>query len=400
MSSREPVPISYLGSIAAPPDSLSHPVRRAMATVRRHRFLDGWYELAFGESRPTFTHIDFDRDTPSDEHLSIVYSDQPLVTAHDGLFPTSSTSQPSLVAAMLQSLDVAPGMRILEIGTGTGYNAALLAELSGSSSNICTIECQQIVADKAKRFLKEEGYGDVRVVCGDGFYGIEDFAPYDRIIATVGCSDISPHWLAQLKPEGSMLIPITHGFSDPLARLGRDPQDSSCALGAIAARAAFMKIQGILEWGTPWSSFSIRGLPTEPVWRRPLPQPLMATNPTHHPLSDQNHWAFQYFLALCSRELWYDNRGYGLADPGSSSVIIVKPEGVEAFSVLNDDAACEILYERLQSITSRWIDLGMPSPEDYRLTFCPRSHFNPSASDLSREWIIERPRFMENVQLV
>lgn len=399
MRTRIAVPSSYIGSIAGDHGSLPEPIRQALLSVPRHRFLDGWFQLEFDKRRLAFHHVDFDKESPSDEQLSLIYSDQALVTAHDQLFPTSSTSQPSLVAGMLQLLDVSPGMRILEIGTGTGYNAALLAELSGNPANICTIECQQNVAEKAKRFLTEEGYGDVHVVWGDGFHGVRDGAPFDRIIATVGCSDLSPHWLKQLSPEGKMLIPLNQGFSDPLALLERDLEDPACAVGTIVDRSAFMKIRGILEWGNLWRTFTLQGLPDKPEWCRSVLEHLDVSARSRHPVSSHNHWSFHFFLSLCSRELWYDNRGYGLADPGSRSVILLTAEGIKAFSATGDSEACEHLYRRLLAIHARWIRLGCPAPADYALSFQPKCRFTAPPQDPAREWVIERLRFLERIRL-
>ena len=399
MSNQVPVPQSYIDSITSEFSSLSEPIRDALSVVRRHRFLDGWFRLEIDGLQPTFRYVDFDRNAPAKEHLSAIYSNQALVTTCDGIFPTSSTSQPPLVARMLQLLDIAPGMRVLEIGTGTGYNAALLAELTGEHSNVFTIEYQQPVAEKAHRFLKEEGYGDVHVVHGDGFQGIEDGAPFDRIVATVGCSDISPRWLKQLSPEGAMLIPIQHGLADPLVRLTRDPEDPQTAIGKVVDRSAFIKIQGILNWGNPWTSYQIRGLQDDSVWCRSFPEDLATPGTCRHPLYAANHWGFRFYLALCSRELWYDNSGYGLADPGSKTIVKFTKQGIEGISVGQDSAALERLYERLLSLHRTWSDLGSPDPSDYSLTFSPVSQYDASAPRPSREWHIERPYFLETIRL-
>jgi protein-L-isoaspartate(D-aspartate) O-methyltransferase len=394
-----PVPSSYIDSIAIDSPSLSTSIRDALKAVRRHRFLDGWFHVDIIDRKLDYRYVTFDRNQPSEEALSIIYSNQALVTAHDEVFPTSSTSQPSLVARMLQLLELDSGMRILEIGTGTGYNAALLAELSGEPSHIFTIECQQEVAERAIKHLREEGYGSIHVVQGDGFQGIADGAPFDRIIATVGCSDISPHWLKQLSPDGMMLIPLNHGFSDPLARFTRDPKAPTRAVGEIVERSAFMRIQGLLEWGNPWRSFSIRGLAAEPLWVRPLPDHLEMSNPFHHPDAENNHWCFRFFLALCSRELWNDNRGYGLADPGNNSVVLITPDGLKAYPATGNPDACERLYERLMAIHQRWTNLGWPAPADFQLTLIPKMQIDASFADPMREWTIERPYFLETIRL-
>lgn len=399
MSNRISVPNSYVDSITSDLDSLPEPIRNALLSVRRHRFLYGWFRLEFDGLQANYRYVDLDRNAPSQEDLSAIYSNQALVTVHDGTFPTSSTSQPSLVARMLQLLDVGPGMRVLEIGTGTGYNAALLAELNGEASRIFTIEYQQPVAEKARRFLLEEGYGDVHVVHGDGFQGVEDGVPFDRIVATVGCSDISPHWLEQLAPGGSMLIPLQHGFMEPLVLLTRDPGDSSSSIGKIWDRSGFMRIRGILECGNPWQTNGIQGLPKDPEWCRSFPKNLAVPETCEHPFYALPHWGFRFYLALCSRELWYDNTGYGLADPGSKAIVKFTKQGIEGISIGQDLAALEQLYERLLALHQMWTTLGSPTPSDYSLTFSPKNRCDASATDPMREWHIKRPFFLETIRL-
>jgi len=399
MSNRVPVPNSYIESIASDPALLSESIRDALLSVRRHRFLDGWFRLHIVDHKMDYQYVSFDRNAPSEDKLSIIYSDQALITAHDQMAPTSSTSQPSLIARMLQLIDLSPGMQVLEIGTGTGYNAALLAELNGESSHVFTIEYQQSIAEKAMQHLQDEGYGAIHVIQDDGFKGVAEGAPFDRLVATVGCSDISPHWLKQLSPDGMMLIPLNHGFSDPLTRLTPDPKDPTRAVGRIVDKSAFMKIQGFLERCNPWKAYVIHGWAGEPEWCRPCPEPLTLPD-TFRPLSSEgNHWPFHFFLALCSRELWYDNRGYGLADPGSNSVILVTQEGVHAFSATHDAEACDRLYDRLLSIHRKWVSLGCPLPSDFAISLSPKTKFDPSPANPARVWMIERPCFIETVSL-
>jgi protein-L-isoaspartate(D-aspartate) O-methyltransferase len=399
MNNRVPVPNSYIDSIVRDPALLSESIRDALLSVRRHRFLDGWFRLDIVDHMMDYHYVSFDRSAPSADKLSIIYSNQALITAHDKFFPTSSTSQPALIARMLQLIDLSPGMQVLEIGTGTGYNAALLAELSGEPSHVFTIEYQQSVAEKAMQHLQDEGYGAIHVTQGDGFKGVAEGAPFDRLVATVGCSDISPHWLKQLSPDGMMLIPLNHGFSDPLTRLTPDPKDPTRAVGEIVERSAFMRIQGLLKWGNPWRSFSIRGLSAEPLWVLPLPDHLEVSDPLHHPVAENNHWCFHFFLALCSRELWNDNRGYGLADPSNNSVVLITPNGLEAYSATSDPDACEHLHERLMAIHQRWTNLGWPAPADFQLTLIPKMQIDASLADPMREWTIERPYFLETIRL-
>ncbi len=101
---------------------------------------------------------------------------------------------------MLAQLDVRPGHRILEIGAGTGYNAALLAHLASPSGRVTTVELDPGIAAEAGKALAAAGYGHVAAVAGDGEYGHAPGAPYDRIIVTAGAWELPAAWADQLAP--------------------------------------------------------------------------------------------------------------------------------------------------------------------------------------------------------
>jgi protein-L-isoaspartate(D-aspartate) O-methyltransferase len=160
-------------------------IETAFRTVPRHLFLAGV--------------------APAD-----AYRDMSIVTRSDteGL-PASAATQPSMMAIMLDQLDLAPGQRVLEIGTGTGYNAALIAHLVQDPGSVVTVEVDRDLADLARRALTAAGYGGVRAVCGDGALGEPEHAPYDRIIVTAGAWDLAPQWLEQLSPGGRIVLPLS-----------------------------------------------------------------------------------------------------------------------------------------------------------------------------------------------
>jgi protein-L-isoaspartate(D-aspartate) O-methyltransferase len=141
--------------------------------------------------------------------LAEAYQDRPIVTHHRDGVPTSSSSQPAIVAAMLQQLRPPPGGSVLEIGAGTGYNAALLAGLVGPSGRVVTVDLDPGVADEARSHLSDAGVTNVEVICGDGALGWADGAPYDGIIVTAGASDLAPAWVGQLGPDGRLVLPLS-----------------------------------------------------------------------------------------------------------------------------------------------------------------------------------------------
>jgi protein-L-isoaspartate(D-aspartate) O-methyltransferase len=392
----------YVEVLGAKHGFASEPVKRAFETVRRHRFLDGWYHLGVTDAQVNYRPVSYDRDRPTADQLSEIYSDKAIITETDGILPTSSTSQPTLVARMLELLDLEPGMRVLEIGSGTGYNAALLAEIVGSGGSVCTVELQETVARAAERHLRDEGYMDVHVVCRDGFLGVPEAGPFDRIVATVGCSDISPHWIEQLVDDGSILLPLQHGLYDPLTRLTKDPESSSQMRGRVVGNSGFMQVQGALDWTAPWRNRAIVGLPKTPAWSKPLPAELAVEADSGHPLREESHQAFAFFLALGLRPLRYTNEGYGLADPATSSVVIVTHDAIEGYTALSSERGLGSVCESLLALLETWQSLGRPSVSDYDLTLVPKAHVDLRVAfegEPGRDWWIERPFSWECVHL-
>ena len=141
--------------------------------------------------------------------LNVAYANEVVLTKRaDDSTPISSASQPSIVARMLEQLKVEPGNRVLEIGAGTGYNAALLSHLAGPGGQVTTIDVDEDITRGARATLQEADYPQVRVVLGDGALGCPDYAPYDRVIATVGAWDLPIAWLGQLAPAGRLVVPL------------------------------------------------------------------------------------------------------------------------------------------------------------------------------------------------
>jgi protein-L-isoaspartate(D-aspartate) O-methyltransferase len=162
----------------------SEPVAAALRAVPRHLFLP--------EQPP-----------------AAAYRDEAIVTKRDEAGqPISSSSQPAIMAIMLVQLGLAPGHRVLEIGAGTGYNAALISHIVGPSGQVTSVDIDPGLVRSAREHLADAGFGEVTVSCADGAAGDPAHAPYDRIIATVGVADLAPSWLAQAAPHARIVVPL------------------------------------------------------------------------------------------------------------------------------------------------------------------------------------------------
>jgi protein-L-isoaspartate(D-aspartate) O-methyltransferase len=159
-------------------------VEEAMATVPRHLFLAG-------------------------ESVGDAYRDEAVLVKYgaDGA-PISSASQPTMVASMLEALDVRPGHRVLEIGTGTGYNAALLALLTGEAGRVMSVELEEDLARRAQRAINAAIGPRVEVVIADGRMGYPAAAPFDRVVVTAGAGAVARAWAEQLAEGGRLLVPL------------------------------------------------------------------------------------------------------------------------------------------------------------------------------------------------
>ncbi len=187
--------------------------RDAFAAVPRHAFVPRYW--AYDEDSRATKLVDRDSDYAT--WADAIYRDNVLVTLHSGdpdRTPISSSSAPSAIALMLEALDARPGDRVLEIGTGTGYNAALLGHRVGDHA-VTSIDIDAGLVDLAAARLESLGMRPTLVV-GDGIGGAPGGAPYDRIIATCATTGIPPSWVAQLAPGGRIVAPMTFGGALPV----------------------------------------------------------------------------------------------------------------------------------------------------------------------------------------
>ena len=209
--------------------------RQAVESVPRHVLVPRFYERQNG----AFLLVDGSRPEQR-EHWGRAVHDarESLVTEYDpgSGYPTSSATMPSIVLALLEALDVHPGQCVLDVGTGSGYSAALLCERVGSE-NVTSIDVGVEVATLARQRLNEAGYTPT-VVCGDGFQGHAPNTPYDRIVSTVGISRVPPAWVEQTRPGGLIVATLP----EMTVRLRR--QEDGSAEGRFVYGFAFMWMRG------------------------------------------------------------------------------------------------------------------------------------------------------------
>lgn len=187
--------------------------------------------------------------------LEDVYSDQVISTKIIDEQSVSSSSQPAMMAFMLEQLDLKAGHKVLEIGAGTGYNAALMSHIVGATGQVITVDIDADLVAGARQHLEKAGCDRALAVCGDGGYGHADLAPYDRIILTVSAADITPAWWDQLKRGGRLLLPLSIQAGTQVSVAFQRVEDhlehrsiSPCMF--MELRGAFAGVEGQFQLGT------------------------------------------------------------------------------------------------------------------------------------------------------
>lgn len=203
------------------PETIWRATGKALIPSRRMDDPDGWLALAYGDD---FVITQVDDGVPAGPGMQ-------------GRVISSSASRPNVVAFMLAALQAEPGMAVCEIGTGTGYNAALLAARLGAQ-NVTTIEIDPELAVRARRALSAAGY-EVTVVTGDGALGYSPQAPYDRVIATASVQRVPYPWIAQTRPGGRVITPWGNAYHNG-ALLSLTVSDDGTGVGSVVGDMAFM----------------------------------------------------------------------------------------------------------------------------------------------------------------
>jgi protein-L-isoaspartate(D-aspartate) O-methyltransferase len=332
--------------------------------------------------------------------LEQVYRDDAIVTRWTDGLPSSSSSQPAVMAIMVEQLELRVGHAVLEIGAGTGYNAAILRELVGPTGRVVSVEIQPDVAEEARRNLERAGYGDVFVLTGDGGFGHPEGAPYDGIILTASATDISPRWVEQLREDGLLLIPFRfstmclcvafekHGrelFSRSLTSCGFMPLQGVYGPDATGDDPRFPMDDGLFISGPGSRGVSLKLL------EELLNQPPRRVSDLIIPINDFGlGGGLGTYLALTESglvdifatqpERWGFRYISGLLDAETKSLCLVRRDAVVVYG---SDAAAE----RYKKRASEWIEMGRPGIDKIRIAVAPREMEQPGM------WMLRRKHY-------
>jgi protein-L-isoaspartate(D-aspartate) O-methyltransferase len=349
----------------------SDAVRRAFLAVPRERFVP---EIA-------------ERDG-----LAAVYArDTALVTATDARgVPISSSSAPAIMAPMLEALDLAPGLRVLEVGAGTGYNAALLKTLVGESGRVISIDIEPSFARRARRALGEAGHR-CSVAVGDGKLGWPGGAPFDRIIATASADHVPQAWRDQLTDGGLVELPLRLSPGSPLQAVVTLRREGGRLVSRSIMAGSFMPLRGAdgsspgigndpslraqsSSGGPPTTLAAISGLALDslsPGSARRALATLLGPSHDRRTLPKGAAGGLMLFLAWgAARSLVFytRDRRYGLAivdRTGASIAALTRlPGSPGRIETWGDDRARDALEAQM----ARWERLGRPTLADLRIT--------------------------------
>ncbi|MDP9794724.1 protein-L-isoaspartate(D-aspartate) O-methyltransferase [Catenuloplanes nepalensis] len=330
--------------------------RAAFAGVPRHVFLPRFFvDLPDGRWRAV--------DERDAEYAGLVYADSTLTTQLDGVagpvpgaepvagIGTSSSTQPTLMAWMLDALGLRGGERVLEIGTGTGYNAALLAHRLGGE-RVTSVEVDPVVARMARERLEIAGYRPVTVV-GDGERGWAARAPYDAVLATVAVPEVPAAWIEQARDGGVIVTSLWRDLGGgPLVRL---VVDGDVAQGRfLAVPGGFMPVRS-----APRAAAVLASARYQTGERRETP-----LDPSILRTSDAGLWIALFVPGAT----WL---GF-TPDGGAPQMWLFAVDG--SWAVIEGSTVEQYgprrLWDEAETVHARWSEAGGPTRERLGLTVC------------------------------
>ncbi len=348
---------------------LSQAVKDAFYHVPRHQFVSRYRNLSQG------VWIDID-EANIEDNLSLLYADQPLMIYGDendfkkelGSEYVSTISQPSFVLRIIDILRLKKGHKVFELGTGSGWNAALMADIVGPTGKVVSVEIIKDLIERAQKSIDALGIKNVQIIHGDGSDGWEPEAPYDRIIFTAGSYELPRCFFKQIKDEGLLLFILKNKYAGD--RLILLQKRGHCFQSLYSLGCEFVPLTGKLR--------------VEDMEEVPIGTLLKKNNIENKVVASQNikwtnisdasfYWStfgLKSFLTVTDEKFIHillenGSRTFGYLDKENSSFAIAYPERIDCYG---NDYALRSLMERID----QWLELGEPSISDLELKVFPK----------------------------
>ncbi len=364
--------------------SMPDALQTAFMDIPRHHFVQR-YRLAHS------AHWHDVHNDNLEQHLAALYQDRPVILDGEDNNVRSTISQPGLVMKMLNMLRVEPGHRIVEIGTASGWNAALLGRLAGNEGRVFTVEIIPELALRARNAIAAIGIDNVTVVEGDGGLGCALGAPYDRVIFTVGAYDIPKIFYSQVAEGGLLLMVLKHRGGGDTLHVFR--KQDSCFESIESLPCGFVPLTG--EYRMPeMDPITLEEIPywklikDNIVERRPFWWGGQKGSGPHF-----FTWKTMGFRALLSivmpdkyevfavgDKLNPADMYFGLCDSKAQSVVVI---GNDTLTTYGSHAAGTML----RTAIAQWVALGMPGGANFELSAFPvEEHITPG----EQQWLTRR----------
>jgi protein-L-isoaspartate(D-aspartate) O-methyltransferase len=362
---------------------LSEATQRAYRATPRHRFVRRYREWG----SKTWREVSEDNLV---EHAATLYADKSLILfGEDDNSVPSTVSQPSFVLRMLDMLRIEPGQTVFELGTGSGWNAALMGQLVGSGGHVYTVEIIPELARMAAEAMESLGISNVSVINADGGDAYAPGAPYDRAIFTAGSYDLPRAFYEQVKDGGLLLAVIKNeGGGDYLFILRKTADHfesvESMPCGFVQLTGKY-RIEGLdpapIESLAEWDELKEKVVSRTPFWwggkgkafflwvTMGIRSFLGITEPT-----------FRAFKAPRANDRAQEEHYFGLWDQANHSLVLARDDTLIAYG-------SAVAKERLIKSIRQWVELGMPSAASFHLRVYP-ADVAPPASDM--QWIVKR----------